>query len=189
MPARDEHGNTPFLHACCKGDAECIAELVRAGCNNTAKNNYVCTGLMLAAYSGSAAVGRRRAGGEGRAWMHRLPPRVPRGRHHGQGQQRRDRVAAGGLLPGALRQCRRCLALGNAQLEERDEHGHTFLSASLKGDAECIAELVKAGCDTAAKNNLDQTALMLATDSSAEAVQAMLALAMRSLRPTRRWLQ
>ena len=70
------------------------------------------------------------------------------------------------------------LVLGNLQLEARDKDGDTaFLAACSTGDPECIAELIKAGCNTTAKNNKGQTGLMEAAQSeSAEAVRAVLLL-------------
>ena len=55
LEARDEDGRTAFFYACDKGDAECIALLVRAGCDTAAKNDHGYTGLMNAVRSKNAA--------------------------------------------------------------------------------------------------------------------------------------
>ena len=44
----DTHGATAFLNACLGGNTECIAILVEAGCDTTAKNYHGQTALMLA---------------------------------------------------------------------------------------------------------------------------------------------
>ena len=66
--------------------------------------------------------------------------------------------------------------MGDAH-EARDEHGYkytAFLAACLRGDAESIAALAKAGCDTTAKDNIGRTGLMhVAVTGSAEAMQVV----------------
>ena len=50
------------------------------------------------------------------------------------------------------------LALGNLQLEATDKDGDTaFLAVCSTGDPECIAELIKAGGDTTAKDTKGRT--------------------------------
>ena len=60
---------------------------------------------------------------------------------------------------------------GGCELEARDdEHGTTaFLVACHKGCVECMKLLADAGCDTAATNNIGQTALMLSGSSGVPA--------------------
>ena len=82
------------------------------------------------------------------------------------------------VLSGSVEAVRDVLALGEAELEARDECGATaYLNACRKGHTEIMAALVRAGCDRAATTNKSSTALMLtACSGSAEAVQDALAL-------------
>lgn len=65
---------------------------------------------------------------------------------------------------------RAVLDAGGADLEARDEGGYTaFLLACWKGDADSVAALAAAGCNTHVINSNGQTGVMLGAACSSEA--------------------
>ena len=59
LEARDNEGNTAFVHACISGSGECITELRKAGCNKDATNSDGKTGPELAGHCGHDPNGPR----------------------------------------------------------------------------------------------------------------------------------
>jgi ankyrin repeat protein len=209
MEASNEPVYPEFLRACVYGCPERITAAVRAGCDTAARDNTGRTGLMLAVMSsGDTAAAALQAvlalGAAGRVEP-RLEARDDCGRTaflHACFKGSVDCItvlAAAGcdtaarssndqtalMLAAASRSdsaaaVQAVIALGTDGLEDKDDYGSTaFLHACFTGNVECIAALAAAGCDKAARNSKDQTALMLAascSSASAAAVQTVLAL-------------
>eukprot|EP01047_Picozoa_sp_COSAG01_P029289 COSAG01_NODE_2003_length_8671_cov_9.134858_2_plen_1234_part_00 len=208
MEASDEP-SYEFLRACADGCPERITAAVRAGCDITARDSTSQTGLMLAAgadtVTSAAAVktvlaleaaGCAKARLEerdhcgGTAYLHACftgsVDCIAALAEAGCDTAARNSIGHTGLMLAAASDSdspaavQTVLALDAGGLEDEDDRGCTaFLFACGAGNIDCIAALAEAGCDTAARNSIGQTGLMLAAASdsdSAAAVQTVLAL-------------
>eukprot|EP01047_Picozoa_sp_COSAG01_P033731 COSAG01_NODE_2496_length_7573_cov_15.650120_1_plen_1328_part_00 len=168
LEARDEDGDTAFLWACNKGSAECIAALAEVGCNTAARSSDGSTGLIHAAGSGSAAaveavlaVGGVELEATDQDGYTAFLLACSKGHAEciaalaegGCDTAARSSDGGTGLMhaaaSGSATAVEAVLAVGGTELEATDHYDSTaFLWACHKGDAECIAALAEAGCNT-----------------------------------------
>ena len=194
--AKDSSGMTALLHACSKGDTQCMTILLAAGCDASAvSESGRLTALMLAAISGSSEAVQQ---------IGRLPDRALESRNErgftalllacdgghtdcirslaAIGCSFRARTEAGqtalmlAARSAAKSAVEEVLDEGSAELEARDAGGYTaFLWACLGGDVGCMDALVRAGCDRAAADSDLRTGLICAAaNGHAQAVEALL---------------
>jgi ankyrin repeat protein len=163
LEARTPGGRTGLTLAAASGSAEAMqAVLELGGSELEAKDSDGATAFLLACFGGHAecVYALAEAGCDTSAKCHK--------------GQTGLMVAA---RSGSVEATRAVLELGGSELETQDSDGATaFLSACLKGHAECVYALAEAGCDTSAKGPEGQTGLILAARAgSVGAVQAVLA--------------
>jgi ankyrin repeat protein len=149
LEALDDHGGTPYFHACAGGHVECMKMLREAGCERkTAHKRNDNQSELMAAISSC------------KGWPF---PSLASGKGH----------------PAALQYLMdECEEHGDLQqeLEERDMSGGTpFLYASKFGEVECMKILKEAGSDVAALAKGGQSGLVCAaSDGQSAAIRWLL---------------